>query len=178
MKEKLWSTVRRISLRQLRVLSAAHRAGTLAGAADALAVSGPAMALQLRELEPTIGVPLLERGTSGFRATLAGEAVLASATRIEQELVHCLETVASLSDPEAGRVSLGIISTARWWNWMSRASPSCETDSSFAARTKSCSPHRPPCGITSARQRSRSPRQGERRVSAAFTPDTSSDAPR
>ena len=57
-------------------------------------------------------MPLLERGTSGFRATLAGEAVLASATRIEQELVHCLETVASLSDPEAGRVSLGIISTA------------------------------------------------------------------
>ena len=60
-------------------------------------------------------MPLLERGTSGFRATLAGEAVLASATRIEQELVHCLETVASLSDPEAGRVSLRIISTAKYF---------------------------------------------------------------
>lgn len=115
MKEKLWSTVRRISLRQLRVLSAVHRAGTLAGAAEALSVSAPAVALQLRELEATIGSTLLERGPSGFRATLAGEAVLASASRIEQELVHCLETVAAISDPEAGRVSLGIISTAKYF---------------------------------------------------------------
>jgi LysR family transcriptional regulator for metE and metH len=59
MKEKLNPLLRRVTLKQLRVLAAVTHNGTMSAAADALAVTPPAVTLQLRLLEETFGLALV-----------------------------------------------------------------------------------------------------------------------
>jgi LysR family transcriptional regulator for metE and metH len=115
MKEKLKQRARRVTLKQLRVLAEVVRTGSLTGAAEALAVTPPAVSLQLRQLEQTVGLELTERTGEGVRATEAGREVLATASRIEAALGDCLEALEAMRDLEAGRVTVGVISTAKYF---------------------------------------------------------------
>ena len=74
------------TLKQMRSLVAAIEAGTVAGAADVLDVTPPAVSQQLRLLEVDAGVTLMERGREGLRPTDAGREVLESMAVIEAEL--------------------------------------------------------------------------------------------
>jgi LysR family transcriptional regulator, low CO2-responsive transcriptional regulator len=114
-KEKLNPVLRRVTLRQLRVLAAAVRSGTVTGAAGALGVTPPAASLQLRQLEETFQVALVERGADGVRPTDAGREVLAAAERIEAALAECADAIAALRGIERGRVAVGVISTAKYF---------------------------------------------------------------
>lgn len=115
MKEILNPNLRAVTLRQLRAFSAVIGAGSISRAAELTAVTPPAVSLQLRQLEELVGVPLVERAAAGFRATDAGREVLAAAARIELALSECAEAIDILRDPEAGRVAIGVISTAKYF---------------------------------------------------------------
>lgn len=115
MKEKLSPNIRRVTLKQLRVLSAVVRAGTLSSAAHALNVTAPAVALQMRLIEEAAGVPLVERTEEGLRATDGGREVLAAAVRVEAALTDCGEALEALSGVNGGRVSVGVVSTAKYF---------------------------------------------------------------
>ena len=104
-----------ITLRQLRFLVETVRTGSLAGAASACHVTGPAIAQQLRLLEKAVGLPLLERGPEGQTPTEAGRILVAAAHRIEAELATCTDTVVSLRKAESGHVTLGAVSTAKYF---------------------------------------------------------------
>ena len=60
--------VRRLKLRELRVLLAAVQAGSMAKAAKQLAISQPAVSRAIDDLEKTLGVPLFDRTARGNRA--------------------------------------------------------------------------------------------------------------
>lgn len=104
-----------VTLRQLEFLRETARTGSLAAAAAALHVTAPAVGQQLRLLERTIGLALVERDRSGQRLTEAGREVVASARRIEAELTACADLLESLRRAESGHVTLGAVSTAKYF---------------------------------------------------------------
>ena len=104
-----------MTLKQVRALAAVVRMGTISAAADTLAVTPPAVALQLRNLEDTLGVPLIERGLQGAHPTDAGREVLAAARQIETTLAECVEAIETLRGVEGGRAVVGVISTAKYY---------------------------------------------------------------
>ena len=71
-----------ISLRQLRYLDALATHLHFRRAADAVAVSQPALSMQIKELEEQLGVKLFERLPTSVRLTAEGEEVVARARRI------------------------------------------------------------------------------------------------
>jgi LysR family transcriptional regulator for metE and metH len=116
MKEKLSTFARRTSLRQLRALGAVARAGAISPAANMLGVTAPAVSQQLRLLETALGsLPLLERGPAGLRPTALGQEAIAALDRIEAALADCAAAAAAQRGMEAGRVAIGVISTAKYF---------------------------------------------------------------
>lgn len=69
----------------LRDFLAISRHRTLSAAADALGVQQSTMGRRLKALEARVGAKLLQRTSSGFVLTAAGEAILNSVERIETE---------------------------------------------------------------------------------------------
>lgn len=105
-----------VTLKQLRALAAIVRSGNFSAAAEALRVTGPAVSTQLRALEANLGTRLLERGPNGrVSLTPAGEEVLAAATQVESALSLCLEKVNALNSGLQGHVSMGVVSTGKYF---------------------------------------------------------------
>jgi DNA-binding transcriptional LysR family regulator len=104
-----------VTLRQLRFLTEVVRTGSLAAAASRLHLTPPAIAQQLRLLERTVGLPLLERGPSGQRATEAGQCLVDTCVRVDAELAVCAEVLGALRSASAGHVTLGAVSTAKYF---------------------------------------------------------------
>jgi DNA-binding transcriptional LysR family regulator len=104
-----------VTLRQLRFLTEVVRTGSLSAAAARLHLTGPAIAQQLRVLERSVGLSLLERGPGGQRPTEAGRLLVDASNRIEAELAVCEETLRFLRDATTGQVTLGAVSTAKYF---------------------------------------------------------------
>lgn len=68
----------------VRVFLAVERAGTMAGAAQALGIDASTAGRRLARLEADIGAPLVERTAGGADLTATGEQVLAQAERLEE----------------------------------------------------------------------------------------------
>jgi DNA-binding transcriptional LysR family regulator len=66
-------------------------------------------------LEETLGLPLLERGNAGARPTEAGREALQAAQRIEAELAGCVQAIQALQGIEGGSISVGVVSTAKYF---------------------------------------------------------------
>jgi LysR family hydrogen peroxide-inducible transcriptional activator len=65
-----------LTLKQMRYFDALARQGHFGRAADACAISQPALSMQIQEMERTLGMPLLERGARGVTLTPFGQDVL------------------------------------------------------------------------------------------------------
>jgi len=115
MKVQLNHNLRAVTLRQLRAFMAVLDEGSVSRAAERTNVTPPAVSLQLRQLEGLLGIALLERLPQGFTPTDAGREVLAAARRIEHALAECADAIAMVRDGEAGRIALGVISTAKYF---------------------------------------------------------------
>lgn len=103
-------------MRQLRAFGAFVETGTISAAAAQLGLTPPAVGQQLRLLETALGgVPLSERVGAGQRPTQAGREVLLALDRVEAALGDCGEAVAAVSGAGRGRVTVGIISTAKYF---------------------------------------------------------------
>lgn len=115
MKEKLKTGRTRVTLKQLRALDATVRTGTISKAAQRLGVTPPAVTMQMRLLEEEVGLPLLEKTTSGLRPTDAGAVVLDTAHRCEAALEDCYTALQALRGAGGGRVRVGVVSTAKYF---------------------------------------------------------------
>ena len=115
MKEKLSSWIRLTTLRQLRGLIAIAENGTISSAARQLNLTPPAVSLQLRELEKAAGIPLFDRVDQRFELTHAGHEVIGIAMRIERMLRECDQTLDSLRGVDRGYISIGAVSTAKYF---------------------------------------------------------------
>ncbi|MEJ2431928.1 MAG: LysR family transcriptional regulator [Pseudolabrys sp.] len=107
--------MRNITVKQLRLLTAAARGGSFAAAADACHVTPPAVTMQMRQLEAEVGLPLFERDGRGLSLTAAGKEVLAAAERIDAVLADCAAGLADLKSLADGRVAVGVVSTAKYF---------------------------------------------------------------
>jgi DNA-binding transcriptional LysR family regulator len=105
-----------LTLRQLRFLAETARAGSLAGAAAELHLTGPAIAQQLRQLERTVGLRLLERGPDGQRLTEAGRILVRSHEAVAAELEAAREEIDELRHARTGTVRMGAVSTAKYFS--------------------------------------------------------------
>lgn len=70
----------------LRFFLALSRAGSMAGAAQALGVNQTTVFRRLNAMEARLGARLFERLASGYQPTAAGESLLPSAERVEEEI--------------------------------------------------------------------------------------------
>ncbi|MHB1090194.1 MAG: LysR family transcriptional regulator [Ilumatobacteraceae bacterium] len=107
--------MRDATLKQLRSLAATIKAGTIVGAARQLHVTPPAVAEQLRLLERSVGIPLLDRGPDGPRPTDAGREMVATISRVEAELEGCRRQLELIRDGKIGSVVFGAVSTAKYF---------------------------------------------------------------
>jgi len=107
--------VRNLTLRQLRALAAIGRSHKIATAAAELGLTGPAVTLQLQQLERETGFNLFDRTTKGLRPTEAGEIMLETAAQISSMLSACEGRLAALHGLEKGRLSVGVVSTAKYF---------------------------------------------------------------
>ena len=81
--------MKNITLRQLRTVSAIHAEGKIVNAAKMLHLTGPALTLQLQQVEQEAGIKLFDRATEGMRPTDAGLAFIEAAQAIEERLRPC-----------------------------------------------------------------------------------------
>ena len=99
-----------VTLRQLRYFKAVVEHGSFSRAAESVYVSQPALSLQVRELEDTLGSSLLERESRGVILTPLGREVHAQALRVLDETL-LLETMGKRFAEGPFRIAVGIVST-------------------------------------------------------------------
>jgi DNA-binding transcriptional LysR family regulator len=98
---------RRLKLRDLHVLLTVAQCGSMAKAAEQLAVSHPVVSKAVADLEHAVGVPLLERSSRGTKPTSYGEALIDRAGAAFDELRQGIRRIDFLADPMAGEVWVG-----------------------------------------------------------------------
>lgn len=100
-----------LTLKQLRYFDALAQHGHFGRAADACAISQPALSMQIKELEETLATELFERSARRVRLTGFGEEFAHRARDILRS-VNELEDLARAShDSLVGRLRLGVIPT-------------------------------------------------------------------
>ncbi|MCY3820290.1 MAG: LysR substrate-binding domain-containing protein [Gammaproteobacteria bacterium] len=99
-----------VTLRQLRYFQALVEHGSFSRAAESVHVSQPALSLQIRELETSLGGRLVERESRGFLLTPLGRDAHEQTLRILDETL-LLETMGKRFEEGPLRVAVGIVST-------------------------------------------------------------------
>jgi LysR family transcriptional regulator for metE and metH len=107
--------LRELTLRQLRALAAVHKHRSVTAAGRQLHLTQPAVTLQLRNLQTLAGLPLIQRSLDGMLLTDAGREVLALAERIESAIMACETSLDMIAGRTAGRISIGAVSTAKYF---------------------------------------------------------------
>ena len=100
-----------ITLKQFRYFEALARHGHFGRAAEASAISQPALSMQIKELEASLGTALIERGARQVRLTSFGDAFSLRVRDILQKVDELGDLVRSQADGLSGRLRLGVIPT-------------------------------------------------------------------
>ncbi len=103
--------MKNLTLRQLRYFEALARHRHFGKAAEACAISQPALSLSIRELEQGLGLDLFERAARQARLTAFGEAFAARAQAILRAVDELDDFARGARDHFSGRLRLGIIPT-------------------------------------------------------------------
>lgn len=104
-----------VTLRQLRAFSAVARHLSFVRASTELNLTPPAVSMQIRELEEIVGLPLFDRGPRSVALTMTGEYLLVYVRRMLSTLKEAEDTMARLRGLQAGRVTIGMVSTAKYF---------------------------------------------------------------
>jgi len=106
---------RHLTVRQLEVLAAVGREGSVTAAAEALHLTQPAVSMQLRQLEEQLGLTLFEIVGRRLQITEPGKELVALAIELLARLDDLEQTARSLRGVAHGRVRLGVVSTAKYF---------------------------------------------------------------
>jgi LysR family nitrogen assimilation transcriptional regulator len=97
-----------MNLRQLRYFTRIVEAGNITRAAEQLYVAQPALGMQIRQLEDSLGVELLSRHSRGVTPTRAGQALYERACEILSLVQEAEQQVASAGRFDSETVVLGL----------------------------------------------------------------------
>lgn len=98
-----------ITLRQLRYLSALAKHGHFGRAAEACAVTQPALSMQIRDLERTLGVAVVERRPGDVMLTDVGREIARRAEDVLAASRDLVDFARHRSGLLTGRLTLGVI---------------------------------------------------------------------
>ncbi len=104
-----------LELRQLQIIEAIARLGSVTRAADELGLTQPAVSMQLKQIEERIGLPLLRRRGRLYEATETGEEIVRAARQVAQTLADLDDALQRLRGLERGQLRLGVVSTANYF---------------------------------------------------------------
>lgn len=102
----------KLTLRQLEILSAVARCGSFSRASAEIHLTQPAVSMQIKQLESTLGIALFEHMGKQIHLTEAGRAVLDSGQIIEQQLINLEHTLADMQGLKGGTLTVSAASTA------------------------------------------------------------------
>lgn len=100
-----------LTMKHLRYFDSLARHGHFGRAAEACAISQPALSLQMKELEDILGTPLIERGTRQISLTPLGESFAARASDILRAVDELAQLGQAAKGALSGQLRIGIIPT-------------------------------------------------------------------
>jgi LysR family hydrogen peroxide-inducible transcriptional activator len=100
-----------LTVKQLRYLEALAQHGHFGRAAEACAISQPALSMQIKELEEELGAALFERGPRQVRLTGFGEEFALRARGILRSVDELGDLARASQDRLVGRLRIGVIPT-------------------------------------------------------------------
>jgi len=104
--------MRKLTLRQLEILSAVARCRSFSRASTELHLTQPAVSMQIKQLEAVLGIPLFEHMGKHIHLTGAGRAVLQASQDIERELANLEQNLANMQGLTGGTLTVSAASTA------------------------------------------------------------------
>jgi DNA-binding transcriptional LysR family regulator len=104
-----------VTFRQLRVFAEVAKQLSFVRAAEALHLTPPAVTMQVKELESAAGLPLFHREGRKVALTTGGEYFLVYARRLLATLKEADDAMARLRGVEVGTLSVGLVSTAKYF---------------------------------------------------------------
>jgi DNA-binding transcriptional LysR family regulator len=107
--------MRNATFRQLRVFNEVAKHLSFAKAARALHLTPPAVTMQVKELEAHIGLALFDRQGRQVSLTTPGEYMLVYARKLLATLKDAEDAAARLKRAEAGTLTIGMVSTAKYF---------------------------------------------------------------
>ena len=105
--DKVERIERRLKLHDVRVLMTVVQAGGMRKAAAQLGTSQPAISRSIADLEHTLGVRLIDRGSRGIEPTAYGRALIRRGVAVFDELRQGVRDIEFLADPTAGELRIG-----------------------------------------------------------------------
>ena len=100
-----------LTLKQLRYFEALANLGHFGRAADHCAISQPALSMQIKELEESLGTALFERGARQIRLTGFGEEVALRVRAILRSVDELGDLARASKDRLVGQLRIGVIPT-------------------------------------------------------------------
>lgn len=100
-----------ITLKQLRYFETLARHGHFGRAAEACAISQPALSMQIKEMEDVLGAPLFERSARQVRLTHFGEVAAKRAREILRATDELGDLARASRERLVGRLRIGVIPT-------------------------------------------------------------------
>jgi len=100
-----------LTLKQMRYFDALAQHGHFGHAAEASAISQPALSMQIKELEESLGIALFDRGARHLRLTGFGETFLERVREILRAVDELGELARASQGQLAGRLRIGVIPT-------------------------------------------------------------------
>jgi len=104
-----------ISLRQLQVFESVARHMSHSRAAAELFLSQPAVSMQLKQVEQTIGLPMFEQAGKKLFLTDAGRELLHYARSVLQLMLEMESAFDAMKGLERGRLNISVVSTANYF---------------------------------------------------------------
>jgi LysR family hydrogen peroxide-inducible transcriptional activator len=98
-----------ITLKQLRYFEALAREQHFGRAADACAVTQPALSMQIQDLEASLGIALVERTRNGIKLTPKGEEIALRAQRLLSDVRNLVDYAQHAGGILSGALRLGVI---------------------------------------------------------------------
>ena len=100
-----------VTIKHLRYFEALAHHGHFSRAAEACAISQPALSLQIKELEEILGAALFERGARQTRLTALGQEFVVRVRDILRGVDELEDLARGSCSPLAGRLRIGVIPT-------------------------------------------------------------------
>ena len=104
-----------VTFRQLSMFAEVARQGSVQRAAETLHLTPPAVSLQIKELESQVGQILFDRSGRRMALTTSGEYFQYYARKLLATLKDAEDAMARLSRLESGRLTIGMVSAAKYF---------------------------------------------------------------